>query len=107
MVLTGYIAGMTAYYKKCEENEDENKTRPLHSAEQGLAAFGEAEAHREAGEFDLADGTTDRALLALQERYDKFSASDQSFLPCPLSIEAAPNFYRYHGIMQDWDDKLL
>jgi hypothetical protein len=72
-----------------------------------LAAFREAEAQREAGEFDLADATADRALLALRERYDKFSASYQSFLTCPLSIEAAPNFYSYLGIMQDWDDKLL
>jgi hypothetical protein len=28
--VTGYIAGMTTYSNKCEENEDENKMRSLH-----------------------------------------------------------------------------
>jgi len=92
MLLTGYIAGLTAYYNKCEENEDENKARSLRPAEQALAVFREAEAHREAGEFDLADATADRALLALQERYDEFSASYQSFLTLPPQFRSSADF---------------
>ena len=92
MLLTGYIAGLTAHYNICEENEDENRARSLHLAEQALEAFREAEAHREAGEFDLADATADRALLALWERYDKSSASYQSFLTLPPQYRSSAKF---------------
>ena len=39
------------------KKRDENKARSLHPAEQVLATFRKVEAHREAGEFNLADAT--------------------------------------------------
>ena len=87
MMLTGYIAGLTAYYNKCEENEGKNKARSLHKAEQGLAAFREAETQRKAGDPDLADASVDRALLRLQERYDRSSTSYQSFLTLSSAVQ--------------------
>ena len=92
MLLVAYIAGLTAYYDQCKETEGENRTRSLRPAEQALAVFREAEAQREAGELDLADGTVDRGLLALQERCDKFSASYQSFLTLPPQYRSSAEF---------------
>ena len=57
MLLTAYIAGLSAYYSKGDEKKD--KARSLQPAEQALVALREAEAQREAGEFDLADATVD------------------------------------------------
>jgi hypothetical protein len=94
MRLTAYIAGLTAYYNKCEENEGENRAKSLHPAEQALAAFREAEAHRKAGGLDLVDGTVDRGLLALHDRCDEFSSSYQSFLILPPQYRSSAKSLR-------------
>ena len=102
MLLTAYIAGLSAYYSKGDEKKD--KARSLQPAEQALVALREAEAQREAGEFDLADATVDRGLLALQERCDKFSVSYQLFLTLPWpQYRSSAEFLqisRYHGRLE-------
>ena len=78
VMLSAYIAGLKAYYNRSKDKgEKQGSMRPslygwdeaLQSAELAQTKFREAEHHRKDGDIDSADGTVDRALLALQTRY--------------------------------------
>lgn len=116
IMLRAYVAGLTVNLNKCDEQGKKDSRRQsfdawdlaLQSAERALAGFREGECQRQAGEFDLADATVEKALQALQERY-KFSSCAHLINNSLLypSTSAVPIQHTPHPIMKDWDRALV